>query len=377
MKHRIALLTNFLPPYRMGFLRELGNRCESLRIFLSTPNENRAHMVPPPPNLEVIQQRSVQWKETERHGHHFTQLLSIDFPFDTLAQLRRFRPDVIVSSELGLRTLQSAAYRQLATTSRLVVWAAVSEISEQARGSIRAVLRRALLSSADAVVVNGESGARYVEQLGASKRRIFRMAPITEADNFLALPETRSKPVRRRLLYVGQLIERKGLIPFLFHLAEWAHAHPQGQVDFSVVGEGPLRGKIARYSGPSNLSVRLLGQVPYDRLPEVYGEHGILAFPTLADEWGMVVGEGMASSLPILGSVYSDAVEELVVDGETGWTFRPNQPDDLKAALHRALSASSAELDRMGRAARQRVAAMTPTLMAGQMIAAIECAYNS
>ena len=91
----------------------------------------------------------------------------------------------------------------------------------------------------------------------------------------------------------------------------------------------------------------------------------------------MVVGEAMASGLPILGSVYSDAVEELVVHGQTGWTFRPDQAEDVKSAINRALSAPIEQLDRMGRAARQRAAAMTPAVMVGQMIAAIEYAHNS
>jgi hypothetical protein len=49
----------------------------------------------------------------------------------------------------------------------------------------------------------------------------------------------------------------------------------------------------------------------------------------------------------------------------------------VKTAIHRAFSAPIERLDRMGRDARQRVAAMTPAAMAGQIIAAIEFAYNS
>jgi glycosyltransferase involved in cell wall biosynthesis len=377
MNYRIALLTNFLPPYRLAFLRELEKRCESLRILVSAPTADRPATVSPPNSLQVVQQKSVQWRETERHPNRFVQPLSIQFPYDTLAQLKRFRPDVIISAELGLRTLQAAAYRQLATASRLVVWAALSETSERARGTIRSALRRVLLSSADAVVVNGESGARYVERFGVSSERVFRVPPASDVDSFQPPPEIRSEPIRRRLLYSGQLIERKGLIPFVSHVANWASSHSDRQVAFWIAGDGPLRGALAAFSGPPNLSVKLLGHVPYDRLPEIYSRSGLLAFPTLADEWGMVVGEAMASALPVLGSVYSNAVEELVVDGKTGWTFRPDQPSDVKAALHRALAAPSAELDRMGQAARQRVAAMTPAAMAGQMIAAIEYAYSA
>jgi hypothetical protein len=234
-----------------------------------------------------------------------------------------------------------------------------------------------LLGVADAVIVNGESGARYLERYGVPKDRVFRVPQTTDVASFLALPGSRGERVRHRLVYSGQLIDRKGLIPFLSHLANWASAHPDKQLEFSIVGDGPLQGALANFPTPGNLSIKLLGHVSYDRLPEVYAKSGLLAFPTLADEWAMVVVEAMASGLPVLGSTYSQAVEELVVDGKTGWTFRPDQPNGVNAAIQRALSAPVDELDRMGRAARRRVAAMTPVLMASQMIAAIEHAYNS
>jgi len=376
MKHRIALLTNFLPPYRLAFLRELERRCESLRIFVSTPLEDGPRMVSPKSGLGIVQQRSVQWHQTSRHTHNFTDRLAIQFPYDTIAQLREFRPDVIVSGELGLRTLQAALYRRLVAKSRLVVWATLSEVTEQTRGQARHILRRALLRMADAVMVNGESGACYVERFGAPKERVFRVPQTTDVAHFLALPATRAEPIRRRLLYCGRLIELKGLIPFLSCLADWAGLHPDQKVDFWIAGDGPLRSTLATYATPRNLSIKLLGHVSYDRLPEVHVQSGLLAFPTLADEWGMVVVEAMASGLPVLGSAYSQAVVELVVDGKTGWIFRPDHPSEMKAAIHRALSEPNEELDRFRLAARLRVKTMTPVAMANQIVAAADFAYQ-
>src|SRR5205823_4925457 len=155
----------------------------------------------------------------------------------------------------------ASVYRRLALANRLVVWAAVSEISEQARGCVRSVLRRGLLSLADAVIVNGESGARYVEAFGANRERVFRVPPTAEVADFLSLPSVRSEHIRRRLVYCGQLIERKGLIPFFSHLVDWANAHSNEQIDFWIAGDGPLRETIACYPVPSNLSMRVLGNV--------------------------------------------------------------------------------------------------------------------
>ena len=97
----------------------------------------------------------------------------------------------------------------------------------------------------------------------------------------------------------------------------------------------------------------------------------MLVLPTLADEWGVVVNEAMSAGLPVLGSVYSQAVEELVEDGHTGWTFAPDRPESLDAALTSALRTSSTDLARMGEAARQRAASLAPLHVAEAIAQAV------
>jgi hypothetical protein len=102
-----------------------------------------------------------------------------------------------------------------------------------------------------------------------------------------------------------------------------------------------------------------------------------LVLPTLADEWGLVVVEAMAAGLPVLGSLYSQAVEELVVDGRNGWTFLPDDPCGMQSAIHRALGASVGELNQMAENARQDISGLTPSAMAEKMAAAINYAFAS
>lgn len=62
----------------------------------------------------------------------------------------------------------------------------------------------------------------------------------------------------------------------------------------------------------------------------------------------MVINEAMACGLPVLGSVYSQAVEELVTNDVNGWTFAPDRPEEVDAAIARAMMASDDELLAMG-----------------------------
>ena len=86
----------------------------------------------------------------------------------------------------------------------------------------------------------------------------------------------------------------------------------------------------------------------------VYAQADAFVFPTCADEWGVVVNEALAAGLPVLGSIHSQAVEELCADGETGWLFDPEDASTVLAALDRALAASGEELAAMGARARAR-----------------------
>jgi glycosyltransferase involved in cell wall biosynthesis len=173
---------------------------------------------------------------------------------------------------------------------------------------------------------------------------------------------------------VGRLIELKGLLPFASTLADWAQGHPEQQVQFWLAGDGPLRKRLEEFHTPPNLEIRLLGNVAYDRLPEIYAQCGILTFPTLADEWGLVVVEAMASGLPVLGSLYSQAVEDLVKDNHSGWTFHSDQRFETEGALNRALTLSHDAINDMAAQAKVRVQQLTPSSMADRIMEAVEYA---
>jgi glycosyltransferase involved in cell wall biosynthesis len=371
---RIVLLTNFVLPYRVPVLRELARRCKALRILTSTRTFEGKECASEREGVPARIQKNLTWRSTCRHPHGFNEPLTVQIPYDTLAQLARFDPDVVISGEMGLRTLQAAAFAWFSNRRRLVLWATVSESTEQGRGFLRPLLRKVLLNAADAVIVNGASGARYVRRFGIESEKVFLVPQTTEVASFLRARSDKSSTLQHRLFYCGRLIERKGLIPFLSRLAAWAVRNPGKRIEFSIAGDGPMRSAIAEFRCPSNLVLRMLGDIPYERLPQVYAGAGILAFPTLADEWGLVVVEAMATGLPVLGSIYSQAVEDLVTDGVSGWTFHPDRQEEMDAALDRALGATVDEVDAMGARARESVRDMTPGRMADQIMRAVEYA---
>jgi glycosyltransferase involved in cell wall biosynthesis len=367
---KVVVLTNFIAPYRLPVLEALAERVGDLRVWLSTPMEPNRPWRPQWGRLRVEVQRSVTIEHPSRHPHGYRESELVHLPFDTLPRLRRARPDIVMSGELGARTAQAALYCLLSSTP-LVVWVTVSESSEKGRGPVRRLLRRALLPRADVVIVNGRSGQRYVRALGARSERVVTV-PQTSHPGPAPVPDGQVSRVPRHLLYVGQLIERKGLVPFVAALGRWGRRHLGEQVTLEIVGDGPEWARLAAVDLPGNVVLRRSGQLPYERMAEVYAKAGVLAFPTLADEWGVVVNEAMAAGLPVLGSVYSQAVEELVEDGVNGWLFRPDRPDEVDAVLDRVLRVGAPELARMGAAARGSVQFLTPEFAAERVVSGLK-----
>ncbi|MFQ5415448.1 MAG: glycosyltransferase family 4 protein [Myxococcota bacterium] len=372
---RVALLTNFIAPYRIPLFRMLRDEFGALRVFLSTPMEPNRAWRPDWSDLDVRVLSSVTLRRTARHPHDFSEPLYVHLPVGAPRELWRYRPDVVISGQLGLGSTLSALYCRLRRGASLVLWLTLSEVSELGRGRLRVALRRWLLARADAVMVNGESGARYAESLGTPPDRIFRIYQTVDIEKFRVAAE-RSADAARRLLIVGSGEPRKGLRPFLEKLGRWVAANAERRVELWIAGATEEAVGAAPLSLPDGLTLRWLGHVAYDDLPGLYAEAGMLAFPTLADEWGLVVNEALAAGLPVLGSRYSQAVEELIEDGATGWTFRPDHPDECADALDRAFATDGDELARMRERCRQRISRLRIEDVVERMLRAVAFARN-
>lgn len=368
---RLVLLMNFVAPYRVSLFERLRDAVGELRVFISTPMESDRFWAPEWGTLDVVVQRNLTLRRPDRDAAGFSRVLQIHLPYDTLPQLLRHRPDAVISAELGPRSAQAALYKLLRPRTPLLLWCLLSEHSEKGWGRARGALRRFILRRADAVLVNGESGARYIARFGVPDERIVRVNQPVDVARFAAARRTRPDGAATRLLHVGSLTSRKGVVPFAERLAAWARRHPSRALEVWWLGDGEQRAELDALDWPANLRPVFLGNVPYADVPGVYAECDVLVFPTLLDEWGLVVNEAMAVGLPVLGSIYSQAVDELVVEGETGWRFDPLDEADVAAALDRALGASPDALAAMRAAARRRIEGLTPEAAARRIADAV------
>jgi glycosyltransferase involved in cell wall biosynthesis len=357
---QVVVLINYLSRHQVPVYEALGQRRGPVPILVSVDVEPQRPYKPEFGQLDVRFQKNFTFHPAWRHASGFRDRMNVHVPYDTFLQLWRLSPDVVVSYELGMRSVFSAIYRMLRPQSRLVIVLNLSEHTERSWGLLRRLIRPLLLRIADVVTVNGPSCRRYVASLGVPAAKIRNFPYSADPQSVYRGPVPRSAEHRRRLLWVGQLTERKNPLAFWRQLSRWCAGHPSRTVRMTVVGEGPLRGALMAMPLPPNLQVDFVGTFEPQRMPPLWRDHGVLVFPTLADEWGMVVDEAMHSGLPVLASVHAQAGLALVEEGVNGWRFDPLDEADMHAAIDRMMMTPDDELERMGERARASVSERTP-----------------
>jgi glycosyltransferase involved in cell wall biosynthesis len=363
---RVAFVTHALSPHRLALMECVAASLKDFRVFLSE-EEDKLHKFPPQRGtLKVTLQRSLNWQHHFRNVHGYSDISHVHVPFDTYGQLSRYQPDVVITTELGIRSVLAAIYRRRHWNVRLVLWATLSERTEATRGWMRRRMRRWLLSNVDAVFFNGKGGSAYIRDLGFKGPMYF--VPYAINDRPFRTEVYDPQPNVFRLLYTGQLIPRKGLPAFCSTLDQWCQDHPETTVSFKLVGEGPEREAIMATPTTVNFTVETFNRVNQEALVRYYEGSDVFAFPTLGDEWGVVVNEALIAGRPILGSIYSQAVSELTTDGSNGWLWDPDKAGSLYDALSRVFSSTPEQLKQMSINAMASVVRVSPTVIGSTIL---------
>lgn len=163
--------------------------------------------------------------------------------------------------------------------------------------------------------------------------------------------------------FVGSGFERKGVAPFLLALA--ARREPAWAVVAGKDKHAMRYGKLSVKLGVAG-RVRFLGGVSDVR--PLLAAADAFALPTLYDPFPNAALEAMAAGLPVVTSTRCGAAE-IVREGESGFVRDALDVDGLAECLDRLDPATAR---RMGEAAREAVAPLTPESMGREYLALYE-----
>ena len=157
---------------------------------------------------------------------------------------------------------------------------------------------------------------------GFNPKKFFVMEH-TNACKILGLPHG-----KRIVFSFGNLIERKGfhyLIDAINDVAKF-----RKDVLCIIGGEGFMKRKLEKKIQKLGLNdyVKLIGFVPDDKIVYWLNAADMFAFPSLAESFGLVVIEALATGLPVVAT-YNGGSEEIITSEAYGFLVEPASTKEL------------------------------------------------
>jgi glycosyltransferase involved in cell wall biosynthesis len=262
--------------------------------------------------------------------------------------VRRHRPDVIHAHWIIPQGLVARlATRRIPT----VVTTLGGDLYALRSGLARRLKSKVVRSAAAVTVMNDEMGAMVIA-LGADPTTVSVMPMGFDLSAFSARARG-ADPAAVRLLFVGRLVEKKGLAVLLAALRE---APPAAPWRLTVVGDGPLRPAFERAA--KGLPVTFVGQRGRADLAQAYADADVAIFPSVrsatGDQDGLPVAllEAMGSACAVIASDLP-GLNLAVSDGKSGLLVPSGDARELARAIDR-LARDPAERRRLAAGAASR-----------------------
>jgi glycosyltransferase involved in cell wall biosynthesis len=310
----------------------------------------------------------VRWLATTRRPFFSTRFFHPAYFRAVTREVRALRPDIVhvhnFSQALG-------PLRRASPSSRLLLQMHCDWLAALSRSMVARRLRSADLVTGCSDFVTERIRARFPE-LG--DRVVTRLNGV-DVERFR--PAAARPP--RTIFFAGRIAPDKGVhvlcdafraVRRRFPDAELVLVGPEAPVPRDMLvalSDDPLVRGLDVFYGSSGRSfieqlherlgddagaVRFVGKVPPDELPARYGDATVAVLPSLEEAFGLPLVEAMAAGLPTVASRVG-GMQEIAVEGETGFLVPPGDAGALAEALERVLA--DAELaGRLGEAGRAR-----------------------
>ncbi|WP_282776964.1 glycosyltransferase family 4 protein [Phaeodactylibacter xiamenensis] len=256
--------------------------------------------------------------------------------------------------------------------------------TERNASALRVNARKLAGKFIDAIGCNGTETFKYLRSIGIPEDQLFigNMAPDSEGlekeASHISDQEIVSFKAAKSIsgpifLYVGQLIERKGIHQML---DAWkSFSDDIKDPTLVLIGGGEQEEELKqKIEAQAIHNVRLLGRVDYSEVAKYYKAADVFLISTLEDNWSLVVPEAMSCALPVACSKYNGCWPELVKP-ENGWVFDPLDQHNFVATL-REIWDRRAEWESMGEASKAIIKNHTPEKVAQKIYTACLNAQN-
>jgi len=248
-------------------------------------------------------------------------------------------------------------------------------------------IKRRFVAQCGAALVGGAWHRDYLIQLGMPPEVIFCGYDVVDNDHFRVGAESArgsEERVRTSLnlphdyfLACARFEPKKNLHRLIEAYSAYVRQVEPNPWHLLIVGDGPSRPGLESLARGLGISDKVLfkGLVGYQELPWIYGLARAFVHASTTEQWGLVVNEAMAASLPVLVSARCGCAAEMVKNGVNGFTFNPWKTEEITQRML-LIHKDSSLLSRLGRHSAAIIANWGPERFARNLRRAVECAMD-
>ncbi|MBX8465570.1 glycosyltransferase [Deinococcus sp. RIT780] len=315
---RVVIVTNIASPYRIPTWGEVAKRVERLTVLLCNEmDSNRIWKLPESTEFEikVLKGKSIYLNKFDT-GFYLNRSI--------LSDLIRLKPEAIVLGGYESPTyLMTIIYARL-TKTPLILWWGSHALSQHIRNPLFSFIKQKIFRYFDAFVTYGSLASESLAQNGVSRGKIVTSVNTVNTSIFFN-DGSRHKSGAIRFLFVGQLIDRKGILDLVDAFKDIENA------ELYIIGHGELELQVNRLISKMP-NIHYIGKTGSEStLAEYYRKFDCLVVPSKREVWGLVVNEAMLSGLPVIASDRVGAAYDLVLRAPTfaGLIYEHSSKDSL------------------------------------------------
>lgn len=325
---KTLLLTNTIAPYRIPVLNKMNEEQDiDLTVWYLEEREKNRNW--------NINHKEIQYKYECLPGvHTFIQRMDMGVHLNPglFMKLVKLNPDVIITSGYDAVGYWSALLYAKLFRKKFIVWWGSTLESSRVKNKLVNLVRKFFFASANAFITYGTASTQCLEHYGVSKGKIITGYNTVDVKFFHArFKEEKQKKQSThdslQLLYIGQLIQRKGLTEVINALQKVPHEN----WELKIVGSGPEEAsfrKLVEECGLSN-KISFEGYKQKEELISYLIDADCLVFPSLIEVWGLVVNEALATRTFVIASQYAGATRDIIVNKVNGIVIDPLDEQNL------------------------------------------------
>jgi len=200
-------------------------------------------------------------------------------------------------------------------------------------------IEKRYLESVDALIFNSDTTRRTVATLVDDRRPSIVASPAGNRLGQLPSIDLIGSRTREngplRLIYVGNLLPQKGLLPLIKGLSHLAHEIWHLTVVGSVTMDARYVREVKQLIAQKKLSrqIKIAGPKDGNELANLFLQSHVFVMPYSYEGFGMAYLEAMAFAMPVVGSSHG-AVKEFVKPGQNGFLIELDDFKSVNTCIH-------------------------------------------